>query len=283
MHPRASAEPSTTSEGDLVCGHRVLRRRKPVFLPQLFLSPASLHHATKYNPLLGNLQLRDEMAEEGTYYTGPYTRLDLCVFTLIEGALHVLLAKRERPPYRGMWALPGGALQFQVDPSLEQGLTRVVRERLGCLIQQPKQQCALGGYDRHEAGKWCLSIVYRALVRPEHLAPTHGKRISEFDWRPIKLAVADRQLASDHMQLIAQCVASLREEVQRLDLPVGYLPSTFTLTQLQSQCEHLLDRRLDKSSFRRRLADRDLVEATGEVQQSATHRPAQLYRIKPRA
>lgn len=220
------------------------------------------------------------MAEEGTHFPGPYTRLDLCVFTVLHGALHVLLAKRETPPFRGMWGLPGGALRFQIDSGLEQGLTRVVRERLGCPIQHARQQCALGGYDRHEAGKWCLSIVYRALVRPEHFAPTHGNRVSEFDWRPVDAAVADRQLASDHMELIALCLKSLREEVRRLDLPAGYLPSTFTLTQLQTMCEHLLGKTLDKSSFRRRLADRPLLEPTGEVQQSAAHRPAQMYRFR---
>jgi 8-oxo-dGTP diphosphatase len=223
------------------------------------------------------------LIEEGTYFEGPYTRLDLCVFTVLDGALHVLLAKRTNAPFRGLWALPGGALKFQIDRSLEQGFARVVRERLRCPVHQAKQQCALGGYDRYERGKWCLSIVYRTLVRPEHFAPTHGKRISDFEWRAVDEAVADPTLASDHMQLIAQCVGSLRQEVKRLELPASYLPLTFTLTQLQTECEQLLGKSVDKSSFRRRLAERHMVEPTGEVQQLAAHRPAKLYRIRAAA
>lgn len=40
----------------------------------------------------------------------------------------------------------------------------------------------------------------------------------------------------------------------------GFLPETFTLGELQQTCEHILGRPLDKSSFRRKLSDRELVE-----------------------
>ena len=56
----------------------------------------------------------------------------------------------------------------------------------------------------------------------------------------------------------------LEEEVdhviERLELPFGFLPMEFTLGELQATCGQLLGRRLDKSSFRRRLAERDVIE-----------------------
>ena len=45
-----------------------------------------------------------------------------------------------------------------------------------------------------------------------------------------------------------------------LDLPLQLLPEQFTLGELQAVCEEVLGRTLDKSSFRRRLADRDILE-----------------------
>jgi len=51
----------------------------------------------------------------------------------------------------------------------------------------------------------------------------------------------------------------------------GYVPEQFTLAELQSLCEALLGRSLDKSSFRRRLDDRGLVEQIMGLCVLATH------------
>jgi hypothetical protein len=67
-------------------------------------------------------------------------------------------------------------------------------------------------------------------------------------------------LAFDHSALIERAAEITRNEVERLDLPRGFLPAEFTLGELQVICEQLLGRRLDMSSFRRRLADLGLAE-----------------------
>jgi hypothetical protein len=73
-------------------------------------------------------------------------------------------------------------------------------------------------------------------------------------------------------------VALQRRGIDVLDLPFGCLPDAFTLGELQSFCEHMLGHPLDKSSFRRRLSDRDLlVPVDGEFRVGA-FRPAQLFR-----
>jgi 8-oxo-dGTP diphosphatase len=66
--------------------------------------------------------------------------------------------------------------------------------------------------------------------------------------------------------------------VDGLELPFGFLPEEFTLGELQSTCEELLGRRLDKSSFRRRLSERDVLEPVEGAMRGGAFRPAQLYR-----
>jgi hypothetical protein len=68
--------------------------------------------------------------------------------------------------------------------------------------------------------------------------------------------------------------------VRALDLPGGFTPATFTLGELQALCEQMLGERLDKSSFRRRLADRDLVEPVEGEMRTGANRPAQVFRLK---
>jgi hypothetical protein len=72
-----------------------------------------------------------------------------------------------------------------------------------------------------------------------------------------------------------------RHEIDVLELPLQLLPTQFTLGDLQAVCEEVLGRPLDKSSFRRRLADRDLVEPVEGAQRIGPFRPAQLYSRRP--
>ncbi|MBK9522269.1 MAG: hypothetical protein IPO13_11790 [Rhodocyclaceae bacterium] len=86
----------------------------------------------------------------------------------------------------------------------------------------------------------------------------------------------DQALAFDHAMLIREATQATRQEIEQLDLPFGFLPDKFTLGELQEICEQLLGRRLDKSSFRRRLDDRGIVEAAPSEMRTGAFRPAQL-------
>jgi hypothetical protein len=107
-----------------------------------------------------------------------------------------------------------------------------------------------------------------------------GKRIAALAWRPVVHAMADKSLAFDHAALVSRAVETTRAEVEQLDLPAGFLSEQFTLGELQACCEQLLGRRLDKSSFRRRLSDRELVEPVEGEMRTGANRPAQVYRLR---
>ena len=199
--------------------------------------------------------------------------------SLIDGELRVLLGRRAEAPYAGRWALPGGVLRIDLDRSLEAAAQRVMRERLGVAIPFLRQLCAVGGPARDPRAPWALSVVYRALVPAERLDPSPGKRVEALAWRRVDEASSDKSLAFDHAALIGQAVDATRAQVDALELPFGFLPDEFTLGELQAACEQLLGRRLDKSSFRRRLADRHLLEPVpGAMKGGGAHRPAQLHR-----
>jgi hypothetical protein len=115
------------------------------------------------------------------------------------------------------------------------------------------------------------------MTPADNFHPKAGKRLEELQWIPVDKAMVDTALAFDHCQIIAAAVASLREEVERLEIPFQLLPYMFTLGELQASCEFLLGRRLDKSSFRRKLDDRQIVKTVpGEFRRGA-NRPAQLF------
>jgi len=57
------------------------------------------------------------------------------------------------------------------------------------------------------------------------------------------------------------------------------LPSKFSLNQLQTLYETVLDIKLDKRNFRRKLNGLDLLIDLNENQDDVSHRPAKLYRF----
>ncbi len=213
-------------------------------------------------------------------YPMPFTRLEIAVMSVIDGSLQVLLARRAQAPCAGQWALPGGALRIDLDSSLDAAAQRVMQERLGLELPFLRQIGAVGGPTRDPRAPWALSVVYRALLPAEGLQISTGKRVEALKWRPVDDVAADQSLAFDHDRLVARAAAITRDEVEVLQLPFGFLPQEFTLGELQATCEQLLGRRLDKSSFRRKLADRGLVEPIEAAMRGGANRPAQLYRCR---
>jgi 8-oxo-dGTP diphosphatase len=76
-------------------------------------------------------------------------------------------------------------------------------------------------------------------------------------------------------------VTRLRNKVEYTSLPVHLLPEKFTLPDLQRVYEEVLGRKMDKSAFRKRIAEADFVEPVEGEKRPASNRPAQLYRLKP--
>ena len=208
----------------------------------------------------------------------PFTRVELVVMSIVDGHLAVLLGKRTGAPHVGQWALPGGVLRIDLDADLECAAQRVAHERLGVQLPFLRHLTAVGGKLRDSRAPWALSIAFRALLPIEAIDPKAGKRLEALRWVPVDEAMLDESLAFDHAGLIHSATEITRTEIDRLELPFGFLPEKFTLGELQACCEMLLDRRLDKSSFRRRLDERSLVEPVPGEMRTGAFRPAQLFR-----
>jgi len=214
----------------------------------------------------------------GRSHPMPFTRIELAVLSIVEGNLAVLLGRRSEAPHKGKWALPGGVLRIDLDRDLDAAARRVANERLGVELPYLRQLRAVGGANRDPRAPWALSIAYRALVAIESIDPKAGKRLEALRWFAVDEVTGDTRLAFDHTDLIHAAAEAVRAEIERLELPFGFLPEKLTLGELQTCCEAILGRRLDKSSFRRRLDERRLlVPVPGEMRTGA-FRPAQLYR-----
>lgn len=206
-------------------------------------------------------------------YDRPSVTVDLAIFTLLKGTLQVLLVKRRQPPFAGMWALPGGFVR--IDESLEDAARRELREESG--VQDVYlEQLYTFGHPQRDPRMRVITVAYFALVRADKQRLRAATDAAEVGWFP---AYAPPPLAFDHQQILDYAITRLRYKLEYTALAFELLPEEFTLTELQETYEHILNEKLDKRNFRRKVLQADILEETGR-RRVGEHRPARLYRFR---
>ncbi len=205
----------------------------------------------------------------------PALSVDGVLFTVRDEALHVLLIQRQAPPFAGAWALPGGLVDPLTDDAIDAAVQRQLRLKAGVTAPYLEQLRTYGDRNRDPRG-WTATVVYFALVNADHPDLQLG---DDARWLAVTGDEVAESLAFDHAQFVRDAVQRLRSKLEYSHIAVHLLPPEFTLPALQAVYELILQAPLDKSSFRRRVSEADLVEATGTFQESAG-RPAALYRFR---
>jgi len=87
-------------------------------------------------------------------------------------------------------------------------------------------------------------------------------------------------MAADHRRILATGISRLRAKIKYRPVLFELMPPAFTLTDLQKTAEALSGVALHKQNFRRLVANRGLVEETGEYATDTGGRPAKLVRFR---
>jgi 8-oxo-dGTP diphosphatase len=164
-----------------------------------------------------------------------------------------------------------------VDPNetLDAAARRELGEETGLRDVFLEQLYTFGDPGRDPRGH-TVSVAYYALVRQEQHIPQPSSDASEAVWYP---ASKLPKLAFDHDKIIQTAVARLQGKVRYQPIGFELLARKFTLTELQSVYEAVLERELDKRNFRKKILAMDLLIETKEKQQGVAHRAPQLYRF----
>lgn len=203
-------------------------------------------------------------------YDRPSVTVDCVALGMHDDRLAVLLIRRDRPPFAGDWALPGGFVG--IDESLEAAAARVLRDKAGLTAVSPEQVHCFGAVDRDPRMR-IIAIAYRVLLDPERMAALPLRE--DQCLTPIDPAGDGQGLAFDHDEIVRVTVERLRREID--DAAFALLPERFTLRALQGVHETVLGRTLNKPAFRRRMLERGVLQPTGEYEKGRAFRPAELY------
>ncbi|MET9323817.1 NUDIX domain-containing protein [Streptomyces sp. NPDC003038] len=210
--------------------------------------------------------------------------VDLAVFTVRGGALHVLVIRRGQEPYAGAWALPGGFILPR--ESAEEAARRELAEESGLaqdvVAALHLEQLRTYSEPDRDPRMRVVSVAFTALV-PDLPEPAEqgGGDADGARWVPVHEAP---DLAFDHAVILADARDRVRAKLEYTCLATSFCPPEFTLGELQAVYETVWDTALDRPNFRRKvLATPGFVEAVPGAARLTGGRgkPAALYRPGP--
>jgi 8-oxo-dGTP diphosphatase len=207
-------------------------------------------------------------------YPKPSLTVDIVVFSLKDNQLHVLLIKRAHAPFENYWALPGGFVELS--EGLEEAALRELNEETGLSHAYLEQLYTYGEPTRDPRGR-VISVAYYALLPQNEIELIHGgSDASTAGWFPLNHLP---DLAFDHQDIISYALRRLKYKLEYTAVGFELLPDLFTLSEIQQTYEMILDEKLDKRNFRRRMLNSGIIEATSQMR-AGEGRPARLYRYR---
>lgn len=197
--------------------------------------------------------------------------VDCVIFGFDESKLKVLLIRSDLEKFFGKWSLLGDLVFPQED--LDAAAYRVLKQRTGLSDVYLEQVHTFGNLNRHPAGR-VITVAYYSLINVQH----HKINIlaNELHWHDAK-TVTD--LAFDHQEIFNTCIEKLQKRVQEHPLGFNLLPKKFSLRELQSLYEAILEIKMDRRNFRKKFLSMDFLIDLKEMEQDVQHRPGKLYRF----
>jgi 8-oxo-dGTP diphosphatase len=197
--------------------------------------------------------------------------IDNLIFGLDNDELKILLVRQTDPMHQGKWALPGGWIRY--DENLRDAAYRLLEELTGMREVYLEQLKTFGRVDRFPNER-VVTVAYYALVSADKFSLVAGRTAEEVNWQSVNKLP---ELVFDHAEIIQHGLTVLRHQVCHQPIGFNLLPEKFTLLQLQALYEAILNIKLDKPNFRRKIMKMNLLSACNEKQQGVPHRAANLY------
>ena len=123
-----------------------------------------------------------------------------------------------------------------------------------------------------------ITVAYFGLVSLQDYAPKPASFAGSVNWVDLNNIPA---LAFDHNGILSTGFDALREQLESHHISFELLPKKFTLSQLQTLYELVLDKKFDKRNFRKNVKRMSHVIPLNEKQKGVMHKPAQLFSFNP--
>ncbi|MCC5946002.1 MAG: NUDIX hydrolase [Bernardetiaceae bacterium] len=206
-------------------------------------------------------------------YPRPALTVDCVIFAWDKAseAIKVMLIERAHEPFANHWAFPGGFVDM--DETVDTAAARELEEETGIKNVFMEQLYTFSSVDRDPRGR-VVSVAYYALINMQKHPAKAASDAKSVKWFGLSEIPA---LAFDHQQILDMAYERLKSKVRYQPIGFELLPRKFPLSELQLLYEQILNTKLDKRNFRRKILKTGLLKPLEEFQTRVAHRAARLY------
>ena len=222
----------------------------------------------------------------------PNLSFDCVIFGFNGKLLKILILEYQNT---GVYALPGGFIEIgqSIDDAAKQG----VKERTGLdnvyldqfyifgdvhrADSEHMKRILTANNDNTEENSWMLerfnTVGYYALINYEEVTPTPDEYSDSIGWYAIDELP---KLMMDHNNIVEKALKVLRNNLSEKLIGMNLLPSKFTMKQLQMVFEAVLDQKLRRTTFQRKMLSLDILERHEKLFQGKAHKAPYQYSFK---
>lgn len=198
------------------------------------------------------------------------------IFTVEKNALKVLLIKRSNEPFKDMWALVSGAIYN--NETFEAGTAREIEEKTGLQNIKTKKFEVYSSLERSKTMRM-IAIANVCMINIEEVSLATTTRTTQaIHWFDVK--ELPKELAFDHMEIFADALNYLKEQIYKTDMLKALLPKEFTMPMLQNIYEAVLETKFDRRNFSKKILSLNLLKDLNKQETSSGKKPAKLYSFK---
>lgn len=187
----------------------------------------------------------------------------LNIFTVDDEKLKILLLKKEGSV---AWRLPSRLLK--IDESLGSSAAKICNKFK--IKGDYLKECHTFSEVNRNKDRRTIAVSYMTIINKYNLKD-YDFEYQLFDINNIP------KMAFDHGDIIKNAIFELKCELLNLNNLKILFPADFTMPELQKICEEILDEKIDRRNFRKKMLP--LVEDTNESNEATLGRPAKLYRF----
>jgi len=210
-------------------------------------------------------------------FSRPSVATDVCIFTVLNDELSVVLIERSEPPHG--WALPGGFLRE--DENLDDCARRETVEETGVPTDKLFQFGNFSNPGRDPRTR-VISVAYFTLMKVGDIKLQAGTDAAKADLFP--MSKLPKALAFDHKQILEEAEIALANTIKQNPLALDLVSDPFTLSELQQLYLILgMKEHRPKGNFYRfaqkALITTGLIEEIEGRRSEGRQRPAKLYKV----
>lgn len=200
--------------------------------------------------------------------------VDAVVFGYQNQQVYILLIQQKYGAYQGQWALPGG---FVLDgEGLTQAVHRELKEEAGITVKYLEQLYTFGDDINRDSRAQVISVSYFALVDASAFELKADTDAEDAQWFALD---SIPKLAYDHSKIIDIAYKRLQAKVRYQPIGLHLLQPEFPFSDLEHLYSAILQKKIERRNFRKKILDFQLLEETGKFKKEGSGRPGKIYRF----